>query len=177
MNSFQRIKKILGGCLMFLCGFFFLTIPEEAYVMVVLILGLTLAVRGIRDIVYYFSFARYMVGGKVILFQGVIMLDFAMLAGGLSDLPKPIVLMYLIIAHAFAGVVEVLRAMEAKRTVDGPWKLKFSHGIINFLLSLFCLVMIRRANIPVLVFSLSLMYSGVMRVIDAFRRTTFILIK
>lgn len=177
MNSFQRLRKMIAGFLIVLCGAIFLLIPDQAYILVAVILAAVLAVRGLKDIIFYFSSARYMVGGKVILFQGVIMLDLAMLAGSLTSLPGPMVLLYLIIAHAFSGVVEILRAKESQKAVNGSWKLKFSHGVINILLALICLVMIQNANIPVLIFGSSLIYSGVMRVIDAFRRTTFILIE
>lgn len=177
MNSFQRLKKILAGCLMFLCGVFFLLYPDNAYIMLAVILAIALAIKGIRDIYFYFSIARYMVGGKMILFQGVIMLDFAMLSGALTNLPQPMVMVYLIVVHLFSGVVEVLRAMEAKKTVNGSWKLKFCHGIINLLLGLVCFATIWHPSIPIIVFSLGLMYSGVMQVIEAFQKTTFVLIK
>ena len=177
MNNFQRFKKILAGCLMFLSGVVFFLYPDNAYIIVAIILAVALVIKGIQDIYFYFSYARYMVGGKMILFQGVILLDFAILAGSLTHLPQPMVLVYLIIAHLFSGVVEVLRALEAKNEVNGPWKLKFCHGIIDLLLGLICLVMIWHPTIPVIVFSIGLMYSGVMRVIEAFQKTTFILIK
>ena len=113
----------------------------------------------------------------MILFWGVIMVDFAMLTGSLTDVPRFYIMMYLIVAHAFSGVIEVLRAMEAKTQVGGPWKLKFSHGIVNFVIALLCLILIRRVNTAVVIFGLGLMYSGIMQIIGAFRRTTFVLIK
>ena len=158
-------------------AFLLLMDPSSSYAVVIAVLSLGLAVRGIRYLYFYFSAARYMVGGKMILFWGVITLDFAMLTGSLTDVPKFYVLLYLLGAHAFSGVVEVLRAMEAKRAVGGPWKLKFSHGIVNLAIALACLVLIRRPNTAVQIFSLGLVYSGMMRIIGAFRRTSFILIK
>ena len=115
---------------------FILDPSDDAYVFVIAVLTLGLLIRGLKDIIFYFTMARHMVGGKMILFQGVIVLDFALLTGSLSDVPKIYILLYLVVIHAFSGVVEILRAMEARRTVSGPWKMKFTHGIVDFLLYL-----------------------------------------
>ena len=178
MTAFQRIKKILFSFLMFSVALFFILFPsDKAYMIVVSILTFGLAVAGIKDIMFYFSMARHMVGGKMILIQGVIILDFAIITGSLANVPKIYILLYLIGVHAFSGVVEVLRAMEARRAVDGPWKMKFSHGIVNLILALACLIFIRQSNTALIIYSLGLMYSAVVRLFDAFGKTTFVVIK
>ena len=81
MTIFQRITKILLGLLMLMFAIVFLFYPgDEAYWFVILVLTVGLAIRGIKDIVFYFMMARHMVGGKMILFQGVVVLDFAILS-------------------------------------------------------------------------------------------------
>ncbi len=150
---------------------------DEAYLFVIAVLTLGLAIKGLKDIIFYFTMARHMVGGKMILIQGVIVLDFALLTGSLSDVPKIYILLYLVGIHAFTGVVEILRAMEARRTVSGPWKMKFSHGVINFLLALSCFIFIRQTYTALVIYSMGLLYSAIMRIANSFRRTTFILIE
>lgn len=178
MTLFQRIKRFFIGLIMLVVAIVFIVDPtDEAYKLVIAVLSLGLAAKGIRDIFFYFTMARHMVGGKTILIQGVIVLDFALLTGSLSDVPKIYILLYLIVIHAFSGVVEVLRAMEAKRVVEGPWKMKFSHGIVNFLLAFSCLIFIKQTNTALIIYSIGLAYSALMRMADAFRRTAFILIK
>ncbi|MCR5094028.1 MAG: hypothetical protein K6B72_08650 [Lachnospiraceae bacterium] len=178
MNGFQRVRKVLFGLCMIAVALFLILYPsDETYMVIVLILSLGLAIAGIKDVIFYFTMARHMIGGKMILIQGVIILDFALLTGSLTNVPKIYILLYLIGIHAFSGVVEVLRAMESKKSVEGPWKLKFSHGIINFLLAVACLIFIRRANTALLIYSLGLIYSAVVRIFSAFRRTSFILIE
>ena len=113
----------------------------------------------------------------MILIQGVVILDFAMITGSLADVPKIYILLYLIAVHAFSGVVEVLRAMEARKTVEGPWKMKFTHGIVNFLLAIACLVFIRNSNTALMIYCIGLMYSAVMRILSAFRKTAFVMIE
>lgn len=163
---------------MMIAAISFIAAPgDEAYLFVITVLTLGLAIKGIKDIIFYFTMARHMVGGKMILFQGVIVLDFALITGSLSDVPKIYILLYLIVIHAFSGVVEILRAMEARRTVSGPWKMKFSHGVINFLLAFSGFLFIRQTHTALIIYSIGLLYSAFIRIANTFRRTTFILIK
>ena len=178
MTGFQRIRKILFGLGMLIVAIIMIVSPsDEKYMFVVGVLALGLAIAGLKDIIFYFVMARHMVGGKMILIQGVIIFDFAMITGSLADVPKIYILLYLIGIHAFSGVVDVLRAMEARRTVDGPWKLKFTHGLVNFALAVACLIFIRKSNTALMIYSLGLIYSAIVRIFSAFRRTSFILIK
>ncbi len=149
---------------------------DDSYLTVMLLLTLGLAIQGLKDIIFYFTMARHMAGGKLILVQGVIILDFALLTGSLSDVPKIYILLYLIAIHAFSGMIEILRAMEARRSVSGPWKLKFSHGIINMILALSCFIFIRQTNTALIIYSIGLLYSGLMRIGSVFRKTTFVMI-
>ncbi len=178
MTIFQRIRRILFALGMIIVAVFLILFPsKETYMLIIGILAIGLAIAGIKDIIFYFVMARHMVGGKMILIQGVIILDFAMLTGSLAEEPRIYILLYLIGIHAFSGVVEVLRALEAKRTVEGPWKLKITHGMINLALALACLIFIRQSNTALLIYSLGLIYSAVVRIFSAFRRTSFILIE
>ncbi|MBR3509908.1 MAG: hypothetical protein IKO03_14190 [Lachnospiraceae bacterium] len=178
MTGFQRVKKVLLGLLMLAVAIGFMMEPsDEIYMAIVAILALGLAIEGIKDVVFYFMMARHMVGGKMILIQGVIILDFGLFTASLTDVPKIYILLYLIGIHAFSGVVEVLRAMEAKRAVEGPWKLKFSHGLVNFALAIACLIFIRNSNTALLIYSIGLIYSAIINILTAFRKTTFILIE
>ncbi len=155
----------------------FVNPSELAYAIILLILAIGMAISGIKDIIFYFTMARHMVGGKMILVQGVIILDFAILTSSLSDVPTIYILLYLIGIHAFSGVVEVLRAMESKKSVEGPWKLKLSHGLVNFALAVACLVFIRHSETALIIYSLGLIYSAIVHILTAFRKTTFILIE
>lgn len=178
MTAFQRIKQILFALLMILSAVIFIILPAEiSLVAIISILAAGLAISGIKDIVFYFTMARHMVGGKLILFQGAVILDFALFTMSLSNVPKIYILLYLVGIHAFSGVVEILRANEARKTVEGPWKLKFSHGIINILLAALCVVFIKHLGIAVLIYSGCLVYSAVIRIINACRKTAFILIE
>lgn len=178
MTIFRRIRTLLSGLLMMIAAVLIVIIPgDDKYMIIIGIIAVGLAFKALNDIIFYFVMARHMVGGKMILFQGVVVLDFALLAASMSHVPKIYILLYLAGIHAFSGVVETLRAMEARRTVEGPWRMKLGHGIVNFLLALACIIFIRRIDTAVLIYSLGLIYSAVIRMIGAFRRTTFIVIE
>ncbi len=178
MSGFQRIRKVLFGLGMIGVALLLLFYQsDDAYLIIVGILSIGLTISGISDIFFYFTMARHMIGGKMILIQGVIILDFALITGSLSTVPKIYILLYLIFIHAFSGVVEVLRAMEAKKEVEGPWKLKFAHGLVNFAMAVACLIFIRKSNTALTIYSLGLIYSAIVRIFSAFRRTSFILIE
>ena len=177
MSFFQRIRGVLIGLVMLVVAVLFILFPsDEMYMAIVLLIALGLAVAGIKDIIFYFMMARYMIGGKMVLIQGAIIFDFALITASLANIPKIYILLYLVGIHAFAGVVEILRAMESKRLVDGPWKMKFIHGLINLGLAAACLIFIKNSNTAVMIYSLGLIYSAVVRIFGAFRRTSFILI-
>ena len=178
MTVFQRTKSFLFGLLMLGTAILFIAYPDDdSYTDVIWILSTGMAVKGIKDIIYYFMMARHMVGGKIILFQGVVILDLAMFTSSLSNVPKIYIFLYLIVIHAFSGVIETLRALESRKTLAGPWKLKLGHGIINFMLALACLVFIKQTNSALIIYSIGLIYSASIRIISAFRRTAFIVIK
>lgn len=178
MSGFQRVRGVLIGLVMLAVAIMFMVYPsEDVYTVVAAILALGLAIAGIKDMIFYFRMARHMIGGKMILIQGAILFDFAMLTGALASIPKIYILLYLIGIHAFSGVVEILRAMEAKTSVEGPWKMKFGHGLIDLAMAVACLLFIRNSNTAIMIYSIGLMYSAVMRIFNAFRRTSFILIQ
>ena len=178
MSGFQRVRDVLIGLVMLASGILFMLYPsEEVYTLIVAILALGLAIVGIKNIVFYFRMARHMIGGKMLLIRGVIVLEAAMLTGAIANVPKIYILLYLIVIHAFLGAVEILRAMEAKNSVGGPWKMKFAHGLVDLALAAACLIFIRYTNIAILIYSIGLIYSGVRRILNAFRRTSFILIQ
>ena len=177
MSGFQKIRSITTAIVMLAAAIYLFIEPEGGYVLVITLLGLTFLGYGLGTLIYFVTMARHMVGGKMILLQGVLILDFAMFTGTLSGVPRFYAMLYLIGAHAFTGVVEVLRAIEAKSTVEGSWVPKLLHGVINILLALLCVIFSADSGTAVTIFSISLIYSALMQMISAFRRTAFVLIE
>ena len=167
----------MAGLLMILTAMIMLRYPDDSYVFILFFIGTGLLVTGIGRLIYYFTMARYMVGGKMTLYMGVILVDFAVLTTSLVNIPKIYILVYLALIHAFSGLIEILRARETRRTGSEKFKLKLFHGILNVAMALCCIIFINRTNTAVFVYCLGLAYSGLIRVITAFRRSTFVYIQ
>ena len=177
MTVIQRIKEIVAGLLMLLGAAVIMTDPEMGYIIIILVLSLFLIVMGIKRLFYYFTMARFMVDGKESLYTGVLLLDFGAITGSLSDVPKFYILLYLVAVHAFSGLVEILRAREARGQGSGFWKLKMVHGIIDMIMAVICIIFINEGSIAVLIYGIGLIYSALTRMVLAFRKTKLVYIQ
>ena len=173
MTKLQRVKEIVFGLIMIFLAYVMIRFPKEGYEFIIFIFAVYFTAAGIRTIIYYVTMARYMVGGRSSLYNGVILLDLGLLTLELTDVPHYYVLIYLIAIHAFSGAVEVLRALEAKR-FGGSWKLKIGHGVVNIILALICVVFIKYTDLAVIIYCIGLIYSSLLRIISACRRTKFV---
>ena len=116
-----------------------------------------------------------MVDGKLTLFYGIISLDLGMFAYTLQDIPPIYIVLYLLITHLFSGVVDVLRAMEARR-LGSRWRLNIAIGTANILLAFACGFCLHRLSLLTYVYVIGLVYSACLRMAQAFRRSAIIYI-
>ncbi|MBQ3321573.1 MAG: DUF308 domain-containing protein [Firmicutes bacterium] len=176
MTKARRIGHVLTGLIMVIFGTAMAIMPSEVYGVIILSLGLTLMLSGIRSLVYYFTMAKHMVGGLAVLYRGVIVFDIGLFTLSLVDVPLIFIMLYLAGLHGFSGFIDIMRAIESKK-MNASWKLNISHGIINVLIALLCLVFLKTVWVATLCYSLGLIYSGIIRIIQAFRRTTVVYIQ
>ncbi len=151
--------------------------PVQGYILIFAILGMSMTISAIGTLYYYFTMARFMVGGKTLLYAGVILLDFAVFTGAIYDMPTYYLLIYLIAIHAFSGLVDILRANEARIYGAKSWKLKLLTGLVEIFIALACITNINDQAAAVLFYSLGVIYSGFARIVNSFRRTTFVYIQ
>ncbi|MBO4337051.1 MAG: DUF308 domain-containing protein [Lachnospiraceae bacterium] len=177
MTKLQRIKEIIFSLVMLLIAFGLLLEPVNGYPAVISVISFWLIIKGLGTLWYYITMARHMVGGRMSLFTGMILFDFGMFTLTLTDIPHYYIVMYLIAIHAFSGLVEVLRAFEAKRGGASSWRFKMSHGLVDIALAVLCIVCISRLSVTVVIYSIGLIYSSLMRIVSACRRTRFIYIR
>ena len=177
MTSLQKINSCITGILKILTGALLMYYPQDAFPYVITILGLALSIWGIKHLYYYFTMARYMVDGKIILILGVILLDLGILSTSLNDVPKIYIIIYLVIIHAFSALVQILRTIESIRYGAKSWKLKLSHGIFEILIVIACFVFIKNPGTVAFIYGIGLIYSGIMNIITALRKTTLIYIQ
>ena len=180
MTRFGRVMNAISALFMIAVAvlmFFLDAIHGLKLVMIVVQAGMTL--RGLQAIVYYFSMARHMVGGKNVLFRGMIFLDLGVLAGTIFEHPAVYILIYISALHIFTGAVSALRANESRK-IGSSWRLKMAYGITNIALALIvviCGIAFGRLSIAVWVYSIGLIYSSVLNIISSFRKTEIVYIQ
>ena len=178
MTRIRRLANIIFGIACIVAAILLIVFPHEGAPIILQFLALGLGIRGINNLIYYFTMARFMVGGKIALYVGIIYLDFGVFSAAISDdIPKSYIILYLVIIHAFAGAVEILRSFEAKGCGDTKWRLKLIHGIVDIGMALICIILIKNLSVTVIVFSLGLIYSAILRIISAFNKTTMVYIQ
>ncbi|MCR4763249.1 MAG: DUF308 domain-containing protein [Lachnospiraceae bacterium] len=177
MTKLQRIKSIVTGVIMIATAILLIQMPSDGYLVILAILSVGMVVSGTGTLIYYFSMARFMVGGRRMLYKGILLLDFGFFTMSLSDIPRFYILLYLLGIHAFSGFVEVLRAREAKGYGSGVWKGKLFHGLLDIAMAVACVTFIRQPGTAVIIYSLGLIYSALLRIVSAFQKTKMIYIQ
>ena len=176
MSVVKRILNFIAGLFMFLFGVLMLLIPEDTYKLITFILMITLVVKGLRRLMYFFSMARHTVGGIVFLYQGVLLLDAGIFALTLNSVPPVYTMLYLIICMLLAGGIDVMRSNEARVMKTGRWRFQMFFGVGNIVLSVIALFFLSSGTLVSVVFAIGLLHSAVCRMIISFRRTAVVYI-
>ena len=171
-----KVKEILASFWLILISILLFALGESAYQILILFYSVMMGLYGLRLLVYYFAMARYMVGGKAMLYRGILFFDFSTFAATLVRLPHVYILLYLAGTLAFSGIVDVLRALEARK-IQGAWKLKISQGLICILTAGISIVFWHSPEMVVYNFAIGLVYSAIVRVINAFRSAPVIVVQ
>lgn len=177
MTIIRRLNVIGFGIVQFILGIIMLIMPDYGTRVVLLLIGLYLIIVGYKNIWYYVAMARFMVDGRMVLIQGVIMIDFGFLAGSLTDVPRIYIIIYLMIMHAFSGLLEFLRALEEKKYGSKSWRLKLCHGIVNLTIVVLCIVFIQNNSTTIIIFASGIIYSAIIRIITGFRKSSFLYVQ
>ena len=180
MTNMQRIKKVLLALLMFLCACFLVIDPEDGFYIVALIVSGSLIVYGLRTLLYYFSMARHMVGGKSILFIGIIVTDLGVFILTMVDEPKLFIVAYLLGVHAFSGAMGVLRALEAKRYASPTWKWSLLGGLASLTVAVLAVIaglLLRSVTSLSYLYAATIFYSACVQLVSAFRKTAIVYIQ
>lgn len=177
MSSGQRIKNVLIGVLIILGAVILIAFPEEGIIITASILSLSLFVYGIKTLIYYITMTRHMVGGRIMLYLAVVVLDLGMFTMMLTNIPKMYIALYLVVVYAFSGAIDILRALEAKKYQAPSWRFSLISGIISVVIAILCIVFIGSTNMIVYLYSAGLIYSAIARIVTAFRKTAIVYIQ
>lgn len=179
MTNLQRMKEIGKALAMILFGLILLATPEEGYYLVTVALSISMTFSGLRSLVYYFTMARHMIGGKEVFYKGLILLDVGLFTFTIVDIPLLYVICYILICHAFSGLVDILRAWEARRIESPAWKASMTYGMCNLTIAAMTFVagiLHGSASSVVWIYSAGLIYSAIVRILTACRKTAIVYI-
>ena len=176
MSMGQRIINILIGVLIIAGAVIMIAFPEEGLIITAAILSISLFIYGIKTLIYYFTMSRHMVGGRIMLYLGVVVLDLGMLTMMMTNIPRIYIVLYLLAVYAFAGVIDILRALEAKSYQAPSWRFSLISGIVNVVIAILCVAFISSASMIVNIYCAGLIYSAIVRIITAFRKTEIVYI-
>lgn len=175
MSKAQRIREVLIGLAGIACAVLMVLQPELGYALVVVFMCISLMGSGLERIVYYLTMARHMVGGKTVLYLGVLLFDVGLFAGSLAKTPQSLIMIYLLACHLLSGVVSIMRARE-QRSLEAPWKLTLAEGIANVMVAASCVIFLRSTTTVVYIYGSGLIYSACLRIATAFQRTSIVYI-
>ena len=121
-----------------------------------------------------------MVGGRRILYRGVIILDLGLFTLTVSDNTKVYVAFYLLGIHFFYGIIDILRSRESRRINAPSWKLSLITGLGNIMITVIAFIFaadLRTLNVLVYLYAAGVIYSGFLRILSSLRRTAIIYIQ
>lgn len=178
MININKLVSILAGVVMILSSVMLISLDSEtALKFIIFILCISLLFSGIRELFFYFTMARRMVGGRSILYRSIIVTDIGIFTLSLTDVPMVYIMLYLAGIHFFSGGIEILSALETKKMQGESWKLQFLYGFLNVIVAVLCLIFIKSIGIAVTIYAFGLASSGVMRIVQACRRTSIVYIQ
>ncbi|MBR1831338.1 MAG: DUF308 domain-containing protein [Ruminiclostridium sp.] len=180
MNWFQRISKIITGVLLAIAGLLFILLDDEKYTLLLAGIIIYLLFCGIKMMIYYLTMARLMVGGKSILYKSVILLDLAVFTASFTSLSPLYLILYLVGIYIAAGVLDILRSLEAKKLDAPEWKIKFASGLFSILLGIAAGIsglLFNYPEISAFIYGGGLIWSGIAGIASAFRRTKSVYIQ
>lgn len=176
MTLGKRIREIIQAMLVMASAVIIAVEKENGLLMIVSIMSFTLAIGGISNLIYYFRMAKYMVGGETILYRGIVQMNLGFMSMAMSNAPTEIVFIYLLGFYLVSGVFKVMRSIEAKR-LGGRWRLKMANGILDILISAACVVFMNHPDIIIYIYCSGLIYSSILRIIAATRKTAVVYIQ
>lgn len=178
MTSFQRIRKFLAGLGMLLGSFILIVDPEQGYYLVAILLSISLLLYGVRLLVYYFSMARHMVGGKSILYTAIVLTDLGLYTMTTITIPKIYLICHLLLSYGFSGIVDMMKAVEDKRLQSGSWRMSFVTGLGNLVIAVvaFTCMVSHSTQLMMDIYCAGLAYAGIMKMVDSFRKTAVVYI-
>ena len=176
MSTFQRIEKIIVSLIIFACALLIIIDPKDGYSLVAIIMSISLLSIAIKTLIYYFSMAIHMVGGRVILYEGIILLDLGLFTTIVANMPRTMIYIYLMLSYLITGIFKLLGALDAKR-IGARWKLKLHNAVFHLVVAILCIIFHATDEAIAYVYCAGLIHSAITGIIDACKKHALVYIQ
>lgn len=176
MNRFSRICHVLSGVFIILLSIIMRAIPDFGYALAALILGVVMILKGMKQLIYFFSMGIHMVGGRIIFYRALITMDIGFFTFSIHGTGQRYILFYFTLYYLFAGIILIFRAFESYRLEAGFWKRKLISGLFDMTIAVTCLVHNNSEAVMLDVFCFALIISAVTRIATALKKSAIIYI-
>ena len=176
MNKLSKIILFFKSLIMISIGLILAIAPEGyGYYIVSIIIGTMICLDALKNIIYYFTSAKNMVGGGRILIFNVVKLDFVSFIVLLRS--SAIAMLYLVSIFMIDGVIDLLRSYEIYKNESKRWIIKFLKGLLTIGIGVTCIVFINNTDLVVLIFGIGWVLRGIEGIASAFAKTSIIYFK
>ncbi|MBE6040416.1 MAG: hypothetical protein E7219_05590 [Clostridiales bacterium] len=180
MSNLKRIINILIALLMLAAALALTIYTDYAIPFILAFTGIGFTIKGLSMLFYYFSTARFMVGGKTVLYRGILLLELGLFASSIANHPGPFVILYLASINLYSGVVQMLRVIETFKLRSKRWMLILIHSLFYFATGIgviYAGIFLKRTDIAAYAYSLGLTVSALSRIRLSFTRTDIVYIQ
>lgn len=177
MTKTKRVFTIIGAFFAIQGALILMLAPEYALKIIAIGVGFTLVIYGIKYLIYYLTHAQHMVGGKWFLLIGLIMLDAGIFAGTVYDKAKVMTILYIAGAHLVGAGLNIVRAVGNRKDHNRGWKTDMAQGVGNIILVLLCIIFMHDVIIPVYIYCVSAIYTAILMLISAFKKTAIVYVQ
>jgi uncharacterized membrane protein HdeD (DUF308 family) len=175
MKKITKIKNLVIGLAMLVFAVLLFLNPTYGPPVIIALTAIGLLLEGISSLIFYCTMAVHMTGGRKLLFRSILILDLgAFLLTGFTG-SSTLIMMYLMGFLAVSGGISIIRALESKKE-GAPWKGKVAGGAIAIAAFIVGSIFMSNPLTMVIIFCLGLLYSGINRIVNVFRKTAVIYI-
>ena len=177
MSKIRRVLTILASLIAIEGSVAIMMMPEIAYKVLALGIGMTLVYYGVRYIIYYITNAQHMVGGKWFMLIGIIMFDMGAFATAIFDRAQVITMIYIIATHFVVTVLGAVRTVGDRKDNNPRWKISLAQCIAGFIQVTLSLIFINHSMIPLYLYCIYAIYTSILMIISAFKKTAIVYVQ
>ena len=177
MTKVRRIFKIIGAVLLIHIALFLMLIPQIALQLIAVMFSVILIFYGLKFILFYITHASHMVNGKWFILLGLLLFDIGVFASLMQNQSKLLTIAYIAGAHLVGAILRLIRAVGNKKDNNPGWIIDCMQSIGNFIQVAVCIIFSQYVEVPVFIYCSGLIYSAILSIIQACKRTAIVYVQ